>query len=59
MTVTLIYAETLRAALKRQGVWLVNLRGMPTEFYHKTCFPRIARGPATTGASSVMFDEVK
>lgn len=38
MVVTYIWAEVLRAALKRDGVWLVNIQGTPTDFYHKACF---------------------
>jgi hypothetical protein len=36
--VTLINAEVLRAALKRNGVWFVDVHGTPTQFYHRNCY---------------------
>jgi hypothetical protein len=38
--VTLVDAEVLRAALKRNGVWFVCQCGNTTNFYHKSCFSR-------------------
>lgn len=36
--VTIISAETLRAALKRKGVWMVDARySLATDFFHKFC----------------------
>lgn len=38
---TIFNAEVLRAALRRDGVWLVDLDGNPTEFYHRQCFKEV------------------
>ena len=43
MTITAIAFTVLRAALIRNGVWLVDLDGTPTQFYHRACFVRIAK----------------
>lgn len=37
---TVIRAEVLRAALKRGGIWFVDVYGTPTQFFHRSCFPR-------------------
>jgi hypothetical protein len=37
MYTTRINAEVLRAALRRNGVWFVDLNGNPTKFYHRKC----------------------
>lgn len=36
--ITKIASEVLRAALKRNGIWFVDLDGTPTNFFHKTCW---------------------
>lgn len=43
MTITVFSPHVLRAALVRNGVWLVALDGTPTTFYHRACFVRIAK----------------
>lgn len=40
MIETCVQAEVLRAALKRNGIWFVDVFGNPTEFMHKSCFMR-------------------
>jgi hypothetical protein len=47
MTETLFTPVVLQAALRRQGIWLLDATGMPTDFYHKTCF-RLADRPMPT-----------
>lgn len=38
MIETKFLATAVEAALKREGVWLIDLTGAPTSFYHKSCF---------------------
>ena len=40
MISTHVQAEVLRAALKRNGIWFVDVAGNPTTFMHKSCFMR-------------------
>lgn len=38
MTTTNVYWMVLQAALRRNGIWLVDASGSPTDFYHKECY---------------------
>lgn len=38
MNETKFSATAVEAALKREGVWVIDLSGTPTTFYHKNCF---------------------
>lgn len=43
---TSVRPETLQAALRRDGVWLVDaVTNLPTDFYHKSCF-KLTQRPA-------------
>jgi hypothetical protein len=42
--VTYISPILLQAALRRNGVWLVDAKhSTPTDFYHKVCFNTVQR----------------
>lgn len=38
---TRVDVEVLRAALRRNGVWFVNLHGQATNFFHRRCFTKV------------------